>query len=126
MFKYREFLENFVKQIGNMGDSFGAKPDIGVRRRVRSPYQYLMFKCIQFIISIQYYSFKSKMEYRLDIKGISTFCPCGELLWLFDGSSIDILRKHFRKCRLYAGIKNFPYKKVVQDLSGNHAMYDPV
>ena len=59
------------------------------------------------------------MEYRLDIKGISTFCPCGELLWLFDGSSIDILRKHFRKCRLYAGIKNFPYKKVVQDFKSN-------
>ena len=61
------------------------------------------------------------MEYRLNIEGISTFCPCGELLWLFDGSSIDILRKHFRKCRLHTGVKNFPYKKIVSEFNGNFA-----
>ena len=60
-------------------------------------------------------------EYRLNIDGISVFCPCGELLWLFDGSSIDILRKHFRKCRIYTGIKNFPFKKIVSEFNGNFA-----
>jgi len=60
-------------------------------------------------------------EYRLNIDGISVFCPCGEFLWVFDGSSKGILRVHIRKCRIYKGVKNFKYTKIISEFKVNFA-----
>ena len=63
-------------------------------------------------------------EYRLNIDGISVFCPCGEFLWVFDGSSIDILRVHIRKCRIYKGVKNFKYDESKSVFRGHEEDLD--
>ena len=52
-------------------------------------------------------------EYRLDIKGISVFCPCGEFLWLYDDGSRFKLSRHLKKCKKYKNKQGLPLTNIV-------------
>ena len=52
-------------------------------------------------------------EYRLDIKGISVFCPCGKFLWLYDDGSIFKLSRHLKICEIYKNKKGLPLTNIV-------------
>ena len=52
-------------------------------------------------------------EYRLDIKGISVFCPCGQFLWLYDDGSIFKLSRHLKKCEIYKNKQGLPLTNIV-------------
>ena len=52
-------------------------------------------------------------EYRLDIKGISVFCPCGQFLWLYDDGTRFKLSRHLKKCEIYKNKQGLPLTNIV-------------